>query len=298
MAPHVRTAARLLCAATLGFAAVSGAAGTAGAATYAYKLYDGGPGYTGPFAGPGTVYDLTKSLAFDTAAAGSTANLKPEKGDYVAERMTFGGGARPTLTATAGAMHVWQDIAPAYGGLGVGNAFLESGHDEVDGTDILRLSFDAPLHLRGVGTLFVDVHEEENFTSTTSSSSSKPKKKAKRGKSRIVKANTVRKGGRVNFTRNPPRSIVRDNLSLYDSMTFLLAVDGGPWRTVSMKDANSMLLDFYGSVFEFKQASGSQDFYLSAMIVNAPVPGAALLFLTGLGGIAAAGKLKRGRAAA
>jgi hypothetical protein len=294
MTPHVRTAARILCATALGVSAL-GFAVDARAATFAYKLYDGGSGYTGPFAGPGTVYDLTKSLAMDTAATGSTVNLKPEKGDYVAERIVYGGSnGRPAMTATAGTMHVWQDIAPTFGGLGVGHAFVASGHDEVDGADVLRLSFDGPLQLRGVATLFVDNHEESNFTA----SAPKPGKKAKRVKGRIVKVKTARGWTRMFKSSIPPRSIVRDNLKLYDSMSFLLAVDGGPWQTVKFTDSNNMLLNFYGSVFEFKQASGSEDFYLSALMVNAPIPGAALLFLTGLGGIAAAGKLKRARAAA
>ena len=267
MAPHVRTATRLFCA-VLGAAAAAGFAATADAATYAYKLYDGGPGYTGPFAGTGTVYELTKSLAFDTAAAGSTVNLKPDKGDYVDERMTFGGGIRPTMTATAGALHVWQDIAPAYGGLGVGNAFA-TGHDEVDGTDILRLSFDAPLYLRGVGTLFVDIHEEENFTSSAP-------KHEEEGQARQVphRQGEQRAEGRPDQLQPPAAAQHRarqpDALRQHDLPA------GGGRRTLADRDHEGRqhhAARLLRLGVRIPAGAGSQDFYLSALIVNAPVPG-------------------------
>jgi len=148
-------------------AALFAGTGVASADTFV-KFYYGGPGYTGQFSGnsgPATVYSLTKSLP-----GPSTGTNCPSPGGCgsptdviggIGSTMAFSGTA---VTATAGGNShavVWDDLAPPYGGLGVGlrsDTGAISGNDNIDGSDTLTINFHQVVSLKGVGTLFDPNH--------------------------------------------------------------------------------------------------------------------------------------------
>jgi hypothetical protein len=139
-------ASRFACIAMLGWLVAFAA--PADAVTFA-KFYSGGAGYAGPFNGAGTVYDATKGLATHCPTGGCPG------GDVVGDPLVFP-GLGITGTATPGS--VWDDLAPVFGGLGVGTG-TPSDTDQIAGTDILTLAFGSPVKLTGVGTLFHSQHE-------------------------------------------------------------------------------------------------------------------------------------------
>ena len=121
----------------------------AGAATINYaKFYNGGTGYSGPFAGAGTVYDNTKALTTNCPSAGSCSS------DYVASSISFVSGG---ISASASPTSVWDDLTPNFGGLGVGTG-SPSDTDQIGGTDVLTINFLSNVKLTGIGTLFDTGH--------------------------------------------------------------------------------------------------------------------------------------------
>lgn len=234
--------------------AVSGAH----AAPITYKFYGGTTGYSGVFNGAGTVYKQTESLSTDTAQPGSSTDLKSDA-DYVASTIVYGGGGRPTVTATAGQNLVWQDVAPNFGGLGVATSRTDLGDDQINGSEILRLEFSSVVTLTGIATLFSTGHCCFGFEGP---------------------------GNEYNLTTN--------TVSAND--VFKVAVgDSGSFQEVKFGDANLGNLLAYsltGTVFRFKQKTGQPEFYISALTA-VPIPGAAALFMTGLAGMGYLGRRRK-----
>ncbi len=112
---------------------------------------------------------------------------------------------------------VWNDLAPNFGGLGVGLRNGASDSDQIAGKDILTLTFTNStnaLHnvdLTGVATLFAPAHTGfgDNFASS---------------------------------------SDVNNKAS---SIWFWLSVDGGAFTPISFADANNNKLDIPGNTFSF-----------------------------------------------
>jgi len=140
----------ILALALIGMLAASSAAQ---AVTYD-KFYTGGTGYAGPYNGVGTLYDATKGLA--TICPTSTPSCGGA--DIIADPLTFS-----NVVATAPgsvndvSLRVWDDLAPNFGGLGVGTG-SPSSSDQIAGTDILILTFASQVQLTGVATLFDSGH--------------------------------------------------------------------------------------------------------------------------------------------
>lgn len=228
---------------------VSAFALPAAAAPAYYKFYDGGAGYSGPYSGAGTVYDLTKGLSINcpTSAPGCGAS------DVFGNPLTFAGGAG-TLTAMATAglagstgQRVWDDIAPDFGGLGVDSLGVGDGsEDQISGAEVLKLSFANQVTLTGVATLFVSAHAGfgSGFPSVSSVASS---------------------AGTVNFE---------------------ISTDGTTWSDVLFASANSNALGITGSTFYFRQDVGTSNpsFYVGAIAVTpVPEPETYAMLLAGLG---------------
>lgn len=144
-------AAALLAVSTIAFGS------SAKAATV--KFYNGGTGYTGDFSGAGTVYNATKGFPTNCATAGSCTS------DNIQTSLTFDLAGGLVLTATAsdaivGGVKVWDDLSPSFGGLGVGTGPSSGGdqNDNINGTNLLTLTFSSPITLTGVATLFDSGH--------------------------------------------------------------------------------------------------------------------------------------------
>lgn len=216
-----------------------------------YKFYKGGAGYSGPYSGVGTVYDLTDGLLINCP----TGFLGCGAVDVFGNPLTFAGGAG-TLTATATAglplstgQQVWDDITPNFGGLGVDSIGVgDSSEDQISGTEVLKLSFANQVKLTGVATLFVSGHE--GFGS---------------GFAHVADVNSV--SGAINFE---------------------ISVDGGTWQDVSFLLANNNGLGFIGNDFSFRQDTTSTwanpTYYVGAVAVTAvPEPETYAMLLAGLG---------------
>jgi hypothetical protein len=67
-----------------------------------------------------------------------------------------------TATSAGGALNVWGDFQPAFGGLGLQTASgpAGTGDDQIEGTGILRLHFASAVTLTGVATLFDLPHDD------------------------------------------------------------------------------------------------------------------------------------------
>jgi hypothetical protein len=116
-------------------------------------FYTGGTGYSAsnPFSGAGTVYAATSS---------STINCPTQAGcpgaDVVLPTLNFTStSVAITATIGGGALNVWGDFQPAFGGLGLDTG---NGDDQIEGTGILRLHFASAVTLTGVATLFDPAH--------------------------------------------------------------------------------------------------------------------------------------------
>jgi hypothetical protein len=122
-------------------------ASDAEATTLYAKFYTGTTGYTGDFSGPGTVYNATELLSTNCPATGSCAT------DNLQTPQTYTG---LTITANAnGTLKVWDDLTPNFGGLGVGSGTTGGDtNDNVNGTNVLTLTFASKVNLTGVATLF------------------------------------------------------------------------------------------------------------------------------------------------
>jgi hypothetical protein len=119
------------------------------------KFYTGGSGYTGPFNGTGTVYAATSGTSLETCAQGCTTASDNDSNTS----LTFPSLATPLLTATATdnnvQTNVWGDFVPNFGGLGVG---VSGQDDQIEGAQVLTLSFNTQVTLTGIGTLFASGH--------------------------------------------------------------------------------------------------------------------------------------------
>lgn len=111
------------------------------------------------FSGTGTVYsDMTTPGSGATAtptACPSSGSCTSAGGDNIQTTLAFTGFV---ASANSG-MKVWDDLQPNFGGLGVGTG--SSGADTIDqinGTNILTLTFNSPITLTGVATLFDAAH--------------------------------------------------------------------------------------------------------------------------------------------
>ena len=152
----------------LGFVFIVGwlmACGSSAEATTFVKFYtDAGNthGYgnaNDDFSGAGTLYsDMTTPGSGATAtptACPSSGSCTSAGGDNIQTTLTFTGFVASANTG----MKVWDDLTPNFGGLGVGTG--ESGADTIDqinGTNILTLTFTSPITLTGVATLFDGAH--------------------------------------------------------------------------------------------------------------------------------------------
>ena len=129
----------------------------ASAATF-IKFYNGSgspTAPTGPFTGAGTVYNDTKALATNCP----TGSGPPCGNDVLSTTMTFQGASAAGLTASVNNYQVWDDLSPNYGGLGVGTGSSGSDtDDQINGGNILTLTFTNKITLKGVATLFDTNH--------------------------------------------------------------------------------------------------------------------------------------------
>jgi len=125
---------------------------SAEAATVYAKFYNGTTGYTGPFNGSGTVYAATQSLSTNCPSAGSCSV------DNITTTQTYQGLAVGITSSTNGTK-VWDDLTPTFGGLGVGTGSSGTDtNDQIDGSNVLTLTFASAVKLTGVATLFASAH--------------------------------------------------------------------------------------------------------------------------------------------
>jgi hypothetical protein len=125
---------------------------TASANAASYKFFGGTTdnGYTGAYSGAGSVYQTMDTAATNcpTNVAGACATTDKAG----TPGLTFAGGL--TASTTGAGLYVLEDTAPAYGGLGV----YGDGDDQINGTNVLTLTFDRAVMLTGVSTLFASGH--------------------------------------------------------------------------------------------------------------------------------------------
>ena len=111
------------------------------------------------FSGAGTLYsDMTTPGSGATAtptACPSSGSCTSAGGDNIQTTLTFTGFVASANTG----MKVWDDLAPNFGGLGVGTGSSGTDtNDQINGTNILTLTFTSPITLTGVATLFDGAH--------------------------------------------------------------------------------------------------------------------------------------------
>lgn len=121
------------------------------------KFYNGGDTYTGAFSGAGSVYAVTSGAATDcpVGSPGCTLGGAP---DILSASQTFLVPTIITATANLG-QNVWNDLSPPFAGLGVGLASQGNDADQILGTDVLTIHFNALVTLTGVATLFEPGHD-------------------------------------------------------------------------------------------------------------------------------------------
>ena len=253
---------------------------SAEAVTVTYKFYAGGPGYTGPYNGAGTVYDATKSDA--TLCPNAMASCPS---DVLAQPETFTNGLAPGVTATSSvsafSSDVWDDLTPPYGGLGVATLpNPPNDSDQLAIPEILTLTFDQTVKLTGVGTLFDTNHTP--FDDTTFGTVSQVSAAA-------------------------------------STIEFLLAVDptdptdptDPAFQSFKFQTANMLGLALVGTTFSFMQLTDNPSFYVSALAIETcgpsgascvpppiPIPASLPLLATGVLGLGLWGRRKHPSAAA
>ena len=133
-----------------------------GVVTSTYTFYTGGAGYTGPYSTPDTMlYDATKGYPTDcpTANPGCGADDIYAGTDPGTDPLVFSGLMVYGLPDSPSTRYVWDDLAPPYGGLGVGKGQdPDSETDQIAGYDVLELVFATPVTLTSVATLFASAH--------------------------------------------------------------------------------------------------------------------------------------------
>ena len=244
----------------LAFAISAIAAPPAQALTTFATFYEGGTGYTGPYAGTASV----PTVYFDTKLLPALCPLPGGCGsptDNIRDPLNFTTANGFGIAATAGPdsstvnMKVWDDLSPPYGGLGVGTG-SPSDSDQIAGTDVLTLKFSQQVTLTGVGTLFASGHTPFG-----------------------------------DFANAPSGNAL-------NTIEFLLSVDGGAFNSVKFLDANLMHLSRLGTTFAFmeKTYGTNPEYYVSALSFDTcgppgtqcgpgqvPIPGALPLFFSGVG---------------
>ncbi|MFO1091528.1 MAG: VPLPA-CTERM sorting domain-containing protein [Hyphomicrobiales bacterium] len=237
-----------------------------------FKFYAGdasaGAVYSGPFSGGGTVYDKTKNGSALNGTGGTSGG-----GDIYGTTLGFSsGGIGVTAGTTTRSYSVWQDLNPNFGGLGVGQKTDTggiTGDDQINGAiEVLTFTFDQTVTLTGVATLFYGSRAGQNHCCFGPKSA----------------------GGEF---------VAGDITS---DMIFDLMVGNGPWQTIKFGDANNDLLNLTGVLFSFRQhidttGVNQPEFYVSALSVKpVPVPGAVLLFGSGLAGLGYLGRRRKATA--
>jgi hypothetical protein len=113
------------------------------------------------FSGAGTLY-----ANMTTPGSGATATLVtcPTVGScssdniQTTETFNLAGGLVLTVSANSG-MKVWDDLTPNFGGIGVGTGSTGADTvDQINGTNVLTLTFSQAITLTGVATLFDGPH--------------------------------------------------------------------------------------------------------------------------------------------
>jgi hypothetical protein len=117
-------------------------------------------GYAGEdFSSPGTLYaDMTSGTGtYVATACPSSGSCTSALGDNIQTTLSF--NSLGLVASASTGMKVWDDLAPNFGGLGVGTG--SSGidtNDQINGTNVLTLTFSSPIILTGVATLFDAAH--------------------------------------------------------------------------------------------------------------------------------------------
>ncbi len=254
----------------VGLALMGVVAGVSAAEAVTYKFYGGvsppSAAYTGPYSEPGTIYAAT---AGDPTLCPTPAGSCPGT-DLLTDPMVFGspfpGSPGVTATAPGDLVVVWNDLAPNYGGLGVGALSQGSDADQIEGGDILTLTFDFAVTLTGVATLFDGPHTPfgAGFPDVQS----------------------------VSDAADASPSVI----------AFMLSVDGGAYAPVLFNTANMVGgLSIDGTIFSFMQAENSPSFYVSALAIAppgvppppVPIPAAFPLFASALAGLGLWGRRRR-----
>ena len=122
------------------------------------KFFTGSTGYGGPFSGSGTVYNSIVTLGVASTCANNASPCNTGTADTITAAsgtQTYGSGSDGLKAG--GNTGVWDDTQPAFGGLGVGTG-LTTQNDNIDGTDVLTLTFNQSVELTGVATLFDSGH--------------------------------------------------------------------------------------------------------------------------------------------
>src|SRR5471030_1155975 len=113
------------------------------------------------FSGAGTLY---ANMTTPGSGATVTPTTCPTVGSCTADNFAtpqifnLAGGLVLTVTANTG-MSVWNDLSPNFGGIGVGTGSSGADtNDQINGTNVLTLTFSKAINLTGVATLFDGAH--------------------------------------------------------------------------------------------------------------------------------------------
>ena len=155
--------------------ALLAATGSAAQADSYVKFYGDNHNYSGAFSS-GAVYNTLLGTGTATCGAGST-NCTVTSGDIISGTVVFTGTG---ITASS-AGSVWWDLAPPYGGLGVGtgSGSANSQDDQLNQentAEILHLHFNTQVTLTGVATLFDEANHApfgSGYTAGTIANSNK-----------------------------------------------------------------------------------------------------------------------------